>query len=395
MKRQIIFFLSQPIDESNKRRFGYYDLSKYFNFQIWDISSLFFKNNEIFKDKILNDEKNFFFVKNIFDLLKKAAQIENGFLFSDLTTGKSLMFSLLQLYFKFIKKGCKFHISVRNEPDIVFLSRKKKILLLLKTTLPFFFKTLFQFFKNKICNLIIPNPSIAFLCGQKDKMRNINKCKLIETFSFDFATNLSTKKENFSEFKNFFVYIDQMMFCHPDEIRYGSYAPFVNKNSILNNAKKGIFYNELRYFFNFIINVYKIKIVISVHPKATIKNINFIKSIFHGDSFYIAQNNTSALVKSSLATICHHSASIEFAVLNYKPIIFCYSQQFSDSEKKAVLSRSEILSLKAIDISKKHFDLSLSFNKIFYDDYIFNYISKFKTNSQKYWDIIIKNLKYS
>ena len=159
--------------------------------------------------------------------------------------------------------------------------------------------------------------------------------------------------------------------------------------------KKKIFYNELQYFFKFLIKYYKIGIVISVHPKASNEDINFLKSNFDNDSFYIIQNNTPEAVKKSTAVICHSSASFEFAVLNYKPILFNYSQQFSNAQKKAVFAYSEILGLKAIDISKKGYNLSLDYNKKLYDAYIFNYISKLKNSKKKYWDIVIENLKYS
>jgi hypothetical protein len=226
-------------------------------------------------------------------------------------------------------------------------------------------------------------------------MRDIKKSKLIETFSLDYEKNLFIKNYNPIKFKNFFVYLDQITFNHPDDVIYRNYAPIIYNDVSINSDKKKIFYNELKYFFNFLIKFYKIGIVISVHPKASNEDINFLKSNFANDCFYIIQNNTPEVVKNSTAVICHSSASLEFAVLNYKPILFSYSQQFSNAQKKAVFAYSKILGFKAIDISKKRHNLSLDYNKILYDAYIFNYISKLKNSKKKYWDIVIKNLKYN
>ena len=67
---------------------------------------------------------------------------------------------------------------------MLLLSRYEKLSVIFNLNIFLFLRVLKLFIKNRISDLIIPNPSIVFLCGQNDKMRDVKKTKLIETCVF-------------------------------------------------------------------------------------------------------------------------------------------------------------------------------------------------------------------
>lgn len=81
-----------------------------------------------------------------------------------------------------------------------------------------------------------------------------------------------------------------------------------------------IYYQSVNQFFKRVEEAYNLKIVIASHHKSRNNNSRFDgRECFSGE--------TAVLVKNSEFVISHHSTSISYAVLNYKSILFIYTDE--------------------------------------------------------------------
>ena len=130
----------------------------------------------------------------------------------------------------------------------------------------------------------------------------------------------------------------------------------------------------------------------SSHPKR-----NLSKQSVLTKNWKIVKGKTSELVGNSKAVIAHNSQSINYAVLNNKPLIFLTTNQLENSDQfENINSNSNYFQKKKINVSNidnNHFKFNkseyLKINKKLYDKYIKNFIA---FNKNKNFKQILKKI---
>ena len=244
------------------------------------------------------------------------------------------------------------------------------------------FRFLYKFCQNFFLQKYYKFPNTDYYCvtGQNGKYEIFkNNIKIIYFPHFDFIINsLNYKKINPK--KKFFVYLDQnYQFSHDIKIidykyRFTTFEEEIN-NFLLSLKKK-----------------LNIDIVIASHPKR-----NLSKKSILTKNWKIIKGKTTELVANSKAVIAHNSASINYAVLNNKPLIFLTTNQLENSDMfETINSYSKYFKKKKINVSEINYDNFnfdkseyLKINKKLYYKYIKNFIA---LNKNKNFKEILKKI---
>lgn len=109
------------------------------------------------------------------------------------------------------------------------------------------------------------------------------------------------------------------------------------------------YYRELNHFFSALEDQHHIEIVIAAHPKATYRGNEFSgRKIFWGE--------TPELVKDAELVVAHASTSVSYAVLNYKPLLFIFTDEMKECYKNSflphILSMASYLDALLVNISQ-------------------------------------------
>lgn len=91
------------------------------------------------------------------------------------------------------------------------------------------------------------------------------------------------------------------------------------------------YYQSLNRFFCQLEREFQVKVVVAAHPKADYKN-----EVFQGRDIYYGR--TPELVKDADFVVSHHSTSLSYAVLNYKPILFIYTDEMKKLYIETIVS---------------------------------------------------------
>ncbi|MFA7254803.1 MAG: hypothetical protein WC133_01725 [Candidatus Omnitrophota bacterium] len=120
----------------------------------------------------------------------------------------------------------------------------------------------------------------------------------------------------------------------------GSYAVFLDIYLPYHSDHKAVgwpsidphsYFFSLNRFFKILEQKYGVKIVIAAHPTA-----DYEGETFEGREIY--SGLTAELVKDADFVISHHSASLGYAVLNSKPLLFIYTDEMNRLYKKTIVS---------------------------------------------------------
>ena len=386
-KKEIIFFLTEAINKRNLERLGYFRLKKNFDIKFIDLTillnkkKLFIKKNN-FKKTI--NKKIFLKVKS-WDSLKK--EIKKKVFFIDFTTQNSLKFILLQKYL--VKKGSKkIHLSSNILPNNIFFSKKKKFYSFIKNlNLYGLISQCLILVRHRVLRKLSVDPHYALICGNAQRNLFSKETKIIESHSLDYDRYLKiNSKKKLSNKDRYNVFIDQMMFVHPDSI---------DDNSYLMKKKQTIYLRELKFFFIYINKKYKKKIIFNFHPRSTTKYKMNVKKIINLKFCKFQEwEKTNICIKNSDLVMCHTSSAIQFAILWRKPIIFLIHSTFSDYTKKYIEGLSSEIKSKPINFDSSNLSLPLikelnRVNRKIYDKYIYNYISLNKSKEDT-WKNLIK-----
>ena len=358
--KNIIIITKSKFQKRDYDRFGVTILSKYFNIEIYDLSKILSPiSNTFYKD--LN-YKNLHYINNIFhfiNLLKK----KNYFVAIDYLEN-----SPYEIIFRLVLKInnikiVKFLGGVKPKIFYGDLKFNKKIN---------FLKNLYFSFKGVIASLLnksfidIVMVSAKNFFYQKSLVGSVKK--KIFTNTYDYNEFLSISK-NKPVKKRYFVYIDQNFINHPDFL-IKKREPFVDIS----------FYNSLEFFFRSIEKKYRIKVIISLHPKTTLKN-----KIFKNYS-RISRLPTSKLIKNCTHVFAHYSTAISFAVLFKKPMTFLTSNRLKKIRPGYQTKiMSELLQSQLINIDGKIINITKSLDKKSYLSYEYNYVKHPNSNKKNSW----------
>lgn len=179
----------------------------------------------------------------------------------------------------------------------------------------------------------------------KAKETAFKKLKLVKPFDIVFAAGQAVIRQDF--FANRVVPINLFDYDHYNKVKtetgrivVGRYAVFLDVylpyHSDLEFAggkavNPKTYYAALNRFFDLLEAKYQVKVVIAAHPKA-----DYSDEPFRGREIYSLR--TPELVKDADFVIAHHSASISYAVLNYKPILFAYTNEMAELCMETVVS---------------------------------------------------------
>ena len=386
-KKEIIFFLTESIDKRNLERLGYFRLKKNFDIKFIDLTVLLNKKKIFVKKnnfkKIIN-KKIFLKVKS-WDSLKK--EIRKKVFFIDFTTQNSLKFILLQKYL--VKKGSKkIHLSSCILPNNVFFSIKEKFYSFIKNlNLYGLIKQFLILVRYRVLRKLSVDPHYALICGNTQRNFFPKETKIIESHSLDYDRYLKINSKKKMINKNRYnVFIDQMMFAHPDG----------RDNKLIFDKKKEIIYlRELKNFFTYINKKYKKKIIFNFHPRSTTKYKMNVKKIINLKFCKFQEwEKTNTSIKNSDLVMGHTSSAFQFAILWKKPIIFLTHSTFSDYTKKYIEGISSEIKSKPLNFDSNNLSLPLikelnRVNKKIYNKYIYNYISIDKSKKDT-WEKLIK-----
>jgi hypothetical protein len=159
---------------------------------------------------------------------------------------------------------------------------------------------------------------------------------------------------------NYAVFLDVNLPFHHD-LDFNKFEK-INSHNYLKN---------LNNFLNYIENRYNIKIIVALHPSAKEDNYKILNRI-------LIKNRTAELVKGAKFVISHHSRSISYAIIGYKPIIFIYNNELLDKYKdtiyKEISNLAIILETQLFNIDNKYDLQDLKVNHKLYDLYKYNYV---------------------
>lgn len=149
------------------------------------------------------------------------------------------------------------------------------------------------------------------------------------------------------------------------------------------------YYASVNRFFELLEIKYGIEIVIAAHPKA-----HYSTNPFHDRKIYYLR--THELVRDADFVITHASASISYAVLNHKPIIFIYTNEmlalYSDTFVRHANNFANYLDAAIYNVDKLTQGDQIiirAVNSVCYENYKYNYIttrvSEHTTTQEIFW----------
>jgi len=173
---------------------------------------------------------------------------------------------------------------------------------------------------------------------------------------------------------NYAVFLDQFVPYHPDyeDLKIKPYA------------LAGDYYAQINRFFDEYEMFFGVTILIAAHPRADYDKYPVTfghREIIHG--------KTIELVRNSSAVIAHASASLNYAVMYFKPIFLLTSDKYSPILTSRIAAFSDLLGARVIDVSGSmstcFSDVNVSIRK--YLDYKELYIKQAGTPNKYTWDI--------
>lgn len=191
----------------------------------------------------------------------------------------------------------------------------------------------------------------------------------INMVDYDHYVRVTSQKNRLTE-ESFAVFLDNYLPHHPDfEI---SGWPVMEPDG---------YYVSLNKFFKFVEVRYGIKVVIAAHPKA-----DYGIETFQGRKIY--RGLTPELVKDADFVMSHHSTSINYAVLNHKPIIFIYTDEMARLYKRTIVKFlhdfANYLDASLCNIDKITRDDQIVLprvNEERYEDYKYNFLTTHETEN--------------
>ena len=386
----IIFLSNSGFFKRDYKRFFINKLEKKYNI-------LFFDLTKIFHRRFYNENKNYYFKNKSYKSISSIQHIKK------ILSKKKILFvfDLVSPEFKQVnvirklinsKKINLIQFQTSNMPMF-----KRSLVLKIKYLfrIIFFNQKLLLFYIKKILNIKIfskmKNYSYfynyvfcASLEGEKKEYTN-SDTKLIYGHSLDYDNFLKKKNLNKNLNKNFFLFTDQYL---PHHNAYASreIPPFVTADK---------YYKSINKFFYYLEEKYKIKIIISAHPRS---KYNLIGNKFEGRKI-VNYTETEKYTALSKGVINYSSTSMSYAVIYKKPLIFYTTNELINSHDAYhvnFLSKqtgSTLINIDKIDSKNKINDKYLMHvnkykYKIFFDKYIKHTLSDNTNNFKKILDII-------
>jgi hypothetical protein len=226
---------------------------------------------------------------------------------------------------------------------------------------------------------LVANYYLIFAAGNYFLSRELNAQKVVAVNLCDYDLYLSLKGNKNRLVQNkYAVFLDINL-------------PFQTDLEILGMPRLNHveYFKDLNKFFDLIEKKYQLEVVIAAHPTSNYDLSNFeFRKIF--------RLNTAELVRDSEFVITHHSTSISYAVLNYKPIVFVYTDEmkkiYNENVLKEIKAQSSYLNRSSHNISSIYNAEDIVFedvNSILYDSYKYEFLTSLDSENKFSRDIML------
>ena len=367
MKKKKLLLFSNGDIKNHYKRFELDQLRKYFNLFFFDCSYL------IYKKKIIKINSKNLLQKNKIKIAQEKIKNEKEFLLKFIHLKPDYVIDGIQSEFtKELKSKVKFNFKfvVFNDAIVNWNINYFKIINL------YFFTSFFNHLKSKIFQILkFKNINyiydIGFFAGEdcKKLLSYKNTKDVFWIGSQDYYENY--KKKKIKNTNNLITYIDSNIYLNP-EIKY-----LDNKSQNLNFKN---LQNHFQKIFEIIESQTNIKVVVALHPNPKLLR-NFDNYSLFKRKIY--KNKTIELIKKSKLVISDLSTAVNFAVLNYKPIIFAHNNRIKSHKLyKNLVANSNFLGSSVInsDENLKNFTINYSVNYKKYN----NFKNLFINNTNKH-----------
>ncbi|MBF0504257.1 MAG: hypothetical protein HQL14_04045 [Candidatus Omnitrophica bacterium] len=152
------------------------------------------------------------------------------------------------------------------------------------------------------------------------------------------------------------------------------------------------YYSILCKFFDLLENKYGVRVVIAAHPRSAYEDL---PDYFNGR--LVIKGKTAELVRRSKFAIVHYSASVSFAALFNKPIIFVTTEKLHQTQDAKIIDfMAGLFNKSVINLNG---DLQVDTDREFtvddtaYKKYIDAYIKPKGTSDLPIWQVFANNLK--
>ena len=416
-KKKIAVILIYKFNLSDYNIFNFKRLTKLFDVSFFDLSNYFLEKKSVInsyeRNSAENKIKNYFILRNTKELRNKLQNFDFILDFSFLFLKNSYKKYKIEEYLHEINK-------IKNIQKILILSGTLPNFFNHKLTdkLRFFFTILYLIFYNKKYSFLLYYIKKFFFIFKEIKVNNIkiNNIKINNKFVYDYVMISDIFWEKFTDsyfpeakkiyahhrdyekyllhkgnnkiiIKDYFVFLDEDMVDHPDNL-----AIYQSFSNIDPKRLKHEYFSSLNKFFYKFEQSTGLKVIIAAHPKTLSSNKN---NNFDNRSF--VKNKTFDLIKNSKGVFAHSSTSISMAILLNKPIIFLGGKiMFDLGSVSKILSYFIETKAKFVDMESNDIDylnLIKKNKKNSYDSYINKYIKNYKSTMKfSMWDKLYKNL---
>jgi hypothetical protein len=222
----------------------------------------------------------------------------------------------------------------------------------------------------------IQRPNLLFAAGMKSK-EIFNWAEVVPLNHHDLSKHSNA---DLPADENYAVFLDSMLTNHPDLLR-------MKKTSIDRTA----YFRKMNALFNYIESVKGMKVIIASHPKAS------CSEEFQGRQ--LVKGKTNELVRNSALVIVHQSTSLFYAVLDRKPILLAYTDEFIGKQSAksflkeiyhSILMYRDLLGCSLVNTDKLEEIQWENVDNKKYDAFIRNYITTDDPDSN--YEIVKKTL---
>lgn len=206
--------------------------------------------------------------------------------------------------------------------------------------------------------------------------------KIIWIHSLDYDIYLNELKKNGSSDAENIVFLDENVPFNPD-YKHLKLAPFSNPEE---------YYPVLRNFFDLLEHEFGFSVIIAAHPSSNEEEL----SAYFGNR-QVFKGKTVELVRMSRFTIVHTSASLGYAILFKKPVVFVTTNRLDKSLLGPSINFvSSLLGKKPINLDNNYNfnpEQEFSVNDIAYRDYRRKYLKTEGSQDLPFWQVFADSLK--
>ena len=358
---KVIYLGSGPLIPQMKKDLFIDEISKCLDVEFWNFKELSNISNYSLPDEI-NDYTN---ITSISEFKYKVRELKStDHIFITPMSIRSL--------------GEIIEVILNNKSKIVHLEKgilqnhliaKSNFIRYNKTRIKKHLKTLLNFDKIKF-SYVLKSPGINPLIPFK-------KSKIIHHVKYDEYLEAITEKPLVNI--KYAVFLDSYMPYHQDILVHWKQQSIDPK----------IYFEKMNSLFDKIERKYKVKIIISAHPKA-----EYDKKVFKGRQ--IIKYKTPNLIHYSEFVISHASTSVFNAVLSSKPILFVYYNEMLEKGTRAwtisTIEYAKYLKSSLINLDCAY-GIDIKHNEKVFEKFKYKYLIDKKNKSQRNSEIITNWLK--